>query len=99
MQNERKRPHIPSAVECFMQQFGVPKETVYDALQKRLINAWKDMNQECLHPTAIPMPFLQKVYNFACVTNLLYEGYDGYTISSTRTKDRITSILIDPIPA
>ncbi|KAL8154988.1 hypothetical protein AgCh_000379 [Apium graveolens] len=98
--NERKRPHVPSAVECFMQQYDVPKETAYEALQKHCTNAWKNMNQECLHPIAIPMPLLTRVFNFSCTTNLLYdEGFDGYSISLTRTKERITSILIDPIPA
>ncbi|XP_074324517.1 sesquiterpene synthase 2-like isoform X1 [Apium graveolens] len=98
--NERKRPHVPSAVECFMQQYDVPKETAYEALQKHCTNAWKNMNQECLHPIAIPMPLLTRVFNLSCTTNLLYdEGFDGYSISLTRTKERITSILIDPIPA
>ncbi|XP_063940058.1 sesquiterpene synthase 2-like [Daucus carota subsp. sativus] len=96
-ENERKRAHVPSAVECFMQQYGVPKEIAYESLQNRLTNAWKDMNQECLNPTAVPRRLLTNVYNFSCATNLLYEDYDGYTISSTRTKERITSILIDPI--
>ncbi|KAK1386307.1 Germacrene D synthase [Heracleum sosnowskyi] len=98
-ENERKRPHIPSAVECFIEQYGVPKETAYGALKKHTINAWKDINQECLRPIAIPMPLIQRIFNLSCVTNLLYdEGYDGYTISSTKTKDKIASILIDPIP-
>ncbi|KAK1380669.1 (-)-germacrene D synthase [Heracleum sosnowskyi] len=98
-ENERKRPHIPSAVECFMEQYGVPKETAYDALKKHIINAWKDINQECLQPIAIPMPLIEKVFNFICVTNLIYdEGFDAYTISTNRTKDKITSLLIDPIP-
>lgn len=96
---EKQRPHIPSAVECFMEQHNVGKDTTaYDALQKRIKNAWKDMNQECLHPIAAPMPMLTRVFNLACVINLLYDGYDGYTHSSTATKDMITSILLDPIP-
>nr|AUZ98407.1 germacrene D synthase [Trachyspermum ammi] len=94
---EKQRPHIPSSVECFMKQYGVEIDTAYDALQKRIINAWKDMNQECLHPTVAPMPLLTRVFNMACVINLLYDGYDGYTHSSTATKDMITSILLDPV--
>lgn len=59
---EKERPHIPSAVECFMEQHNVGKDTTaYDALQKRIKNAWKDMNQECLHPIAAPMPMLTRV--------------------------------------
>ncbi|KAL1802473.1 hypothetical protein DCAR_0934040 [Daucus carota subsp. sativus] len=95
---EMQRPNIPTAVDIFMKQYGVSKETTYDALQKRVINAWKDMNQECLYPTAAAMALLTRVVNFACVINLLYDGDDGYTHSSARTKDMITSILLDPVP-
>lgn len=98
LQFEMQRPNIPTAVDIFMKQYGVSKETTYDALQKRVINAWKDMNQECLHPTAAATALLTRVVNFACVINLLYDGDDGYTHSSARTKDMITSILLDPVP-
>ncbi|KAK1401034.1 hypothetical protein POM88_000639 [Heracleum sosnowskyi] len=69
---ELERPHTPTAVECFMKQYGVP--------------------------IAAPMPLLKRVFNLACVINLLYDGDDGYTHSSTRTKYMITSVLVDPVP-
>ncbi|KAL1802498.1 hypothetical protein ACET3Z_031145 [Daucus carota] len=95
---ELQRPHIPTAVECFMKQYSVSKEITYGALQKRITNAWKDMNQECLNPTAAAMPLLMRVFNLARVINLLYDGDDGYTHSSARTKEMITSVLLDPFP-
>nr|K4LMW2.1 RecName: Full=Sesquiterpene synthase 2; AltName: Full=Kunzeaol synthase STS2 [Thapsia garganica]AFV09099.1 sesquiterpene synthase 2 [Thapsia garganica] len=96
---ENQRPHIPSAVECYMKSHHVTKETAYAELRKPIINAWKDMNEECLQPEAPPKPLLERVFNLARVINFLYDGHDGYTHSSTRTKDMITSVLINPIPA
>ncbi|WOG83243.1 hypothetical protein DCAR_0102418 [Daucus carota subsp. sativus] len=96
---ENQRPHIPSAVECYMKSRGVTKETAYAELRKPIIEAWKDMNEECLLPEAPPKPLLERVFNLARVINFLYDGHDGYTHSSTRTKDMITSVLINPIPA
>ena len=81
-----------------MKQYSVSKEITYGALQKRITNAWKDMNQECLNPTAAAMPLLMRVFNLARVINLLYDGDDGYTHSSARTKEMITSVLLDPFP-
>lgn len=81
-----------------MKQHGVPKEDVYAEFQKQIVNAWKDMNQECLRPTAVAMPLLTRVFNLARVINLLYDDFDGYSNSKTRTKDFITSVLIDPVP-
>ncbi|KAK1401036.1 hypothetical protein POM88_000641 [Heracleum sosnowskyi] len=34
---ELERPHIPTAVGCFMKEYGVPKETAYDGLHKHII--------------------------------------------------------------
>ena len=82
-----------------MKSRGVTKETAYAELRKPIIEAWKDMNEECLLPGAPPKPLLERVFNLARVINFLYDGHDGYTHSSTRTKDMITSVLINPIPA
>ncbi|KAL1831183.1 hypothetical protein ACET3Z_000834 [Daucus carota] len=96
---ENQRPHIPTAVECYMKSRDVTKETANAELRKPIIDAWKDMNEECLRPEAPPKPLLERVFNLARVINFLYDGHDGYTHSSTRTKDMITSLLINPIPA
>ncbi|CAL5406940.1 unnamed protein product [Camellia sinensis] len=53
---------------------------------KRVTNAWKDINQECLRPTAVPMPLLLRVVNLARVINVLYKDEDGYTHSGTKLK-------------
>ncbi|XP_017239117.2 sesquiterpene synthase 2-like [Daucus carota subsp. sativus] len=97
---ERKRPHIPSAVECYMKSHDVTKEAAYAELRKSVLNAWKDMNEECLRSEAPPKELLERIFNLTRVTNFLYaNGHDGYTDSSTLTKDMITSLLVDPITA
>nr|BBE32331.1 germacrene D synthase [Chengiopanax sciadophylloides] len=94
---EHKREHIDSAVEIYMKQYGVTKQETYAEFRKQITNAWKDMNQECQRSTAVEMPLLTRVFNLARVINLLYDEEDGYTKSSTRTKDFITLVLIDAV--
>ncbi|KAL8111151.1 sesquiterpene synthase Cop-like [Apium graveolens] len=95
---EQEKGDIPSAVECYMKQHGATKDEAYTELQKRVANAWKDMNQECLRPTQIPLSLLARSDNLARAINIIYDGDDGYTHSSTRTKDLIISVLVDPVP-
>ncbi|THG00889.1 hypothetical protein TEA_026258 [Camellia sinensis var. sinensis] len=83
---EQKRGHIVSAVECHMKQYGASEEEALVELKKRVTNAWKDINQECLRPTAVPMPLLLRVVNLARVINVLYKDEDGYTHSGTKLK-------------
>nr|GMD19976.1 (-)-germacrene D synthase-like [Ipomoea batatas]GME00725.1 (-)-germacrene D synthase-like [Ipomoea batatas] len=94
---EQQRGHVDSAVECYMKQYGKSKEETFNEFQERVSNAWKDINQECLNPTAFPKSILVRVVNLARVIDLLYKDGDTYTHSSTETKDIITSVLIDPI--
>ncbi|KAG5546367.1 hypothetical protein RHGRI_018520 [Rhododendron griersonianum] len=95
---EQERGHVVSAVECYMKQHGATEEEVLLEFQKRVTNAWKDMNAECLRPTAVPMPLLSRILNLARVINLLYTGEDGYTNSGKKVKKFVISVLVDSVP-
>ncbi|KAL7233712.1 hypothetical protein ACSBR1_017346 [Camellia fascicularis] len=95
---EQKRGHVVSAVECYMKQYGASEEEVLVEFQKRVTNTWKDINQECLCPTAAPMPLLLRVVNLARVINVLYKDEDGYTHSGTKLKAFVTLVLSDSMP-
>ncbi|MFQ6669277.1 hypothetical protein Gotur_034597 [Gossypium turneri] len=49
---EQKRGHVSSTVECYMKQHGVSMQEAYNEFYKKINNAWKDINEECLKPTA-----------------------------------------------
>ncbi|CAK9142770.1 unnamed protein product, partial [Ilex paraguariensis] len=97
-EHEQERGHEALAVECYMKQHGASKQEAYAEFGKQVTNAWKDINQECLHPTAVPMPFLMRVLNLACFMNPLYKDGYGYTNSKTKCKTYVTSLLVDSVP-
>ncbi|KAA8526909.1 hypothetical protein F0562_008862 [Nyssa sinensis] len=93
---EQKRGHAASAVECYMKQYGGSEEEIAAELGKQVCDAWKDINEECLSPTAVPMPLLTRVLNLARVSDVVYKDGDGYT--DGRLKDFVTSLFIDAVP-
>ncbi|NP_001268015.1 (-)-germacrene D synthase-like [Vitis vinifera] len=95
---EQKRVHVASSVECYMKQYGVSKQEAYDELNKQVVKAWKDINQECLKPTPVLMPIITRVLNIARMMNILYKDGDEFTHVGKQRKDLIASILIDPVP-
>ncbi|CAK9321897.1 unnamed protein product [Citrullus colocynthis] len=95
---EQEREHVASAVECYMEQYGCSEEEACVELHKQVVDAWKDTNEACLHPIAVPMPILMRVVNFSRVMNLLYLDEDGYTNARSETKSLIKSLLVDLIP-
>ncbi|KAG4177238.1 hypothetical protein ERO13_A11G285700v2 [Gossypium hirsutum] len=95
---ERERGHVSSAAECYMEQYGVSMQEAYDELYKQINNAWKDINEEFLKPTAAPTSALNRILNLARVIDLLYTGEDAYTQVGESAKTSITALLIDSIP-
>ncbi|KAL6999145.1 (-)-germacrene D synthase [Sarracenia purpurea var. burkii] len=94
---EQKRGHLASAVECYMKQHGASEEEALVELHKQITNAWKDVNTECLCPTAVAMPLIMRVLNFARLACVLYKDEDIFTHSGSKLKDFITSVLVDAV--
>uniref|UniRef100_A0A2N9I7S9 Uncharacterized protein n=1 Tax=Fagus sylvatica TaxID=28930 RepID=A0A2N9I7S9_FAGSY len=93
-----KRGHVASAVECYMTQHGATEEEAINEFRIQVRDAWKDINEECLYPTSVPMPILTRVLNLARVIDVLYKDEDCYTHAGTVLKAFVTSMLIDPVP-
>ncbi|KAK9016801.1 hypothetical protein V6N11_079294 [Hibiscus sabdariffa] len=96
-QFEQARGHSPSAVECYMKQYGVSPQAAYDELNKQIKNAWKDMNEGFLKPTTVPKPALDRILNLTKILDIFYKDGDGYTVVGDSVKASINALLIDPI--
>ncbi|XLT33516.1 hypothetical protein HN873_064808, partial [Arachis hypogaea] len=62
---EQEREHVVPLLECYRREYGISKEEAIQKLQKGVIDAWKDINEECLKPTKVPILFLTHVVNMA----------------------------------
>ncbi|XP_034675081.1 valencene synthase-like [Vitis riparia] len=94
---EQKRGHLGSAVECYMKQYGVSEEQVYSEFQKQIENAWLDINQECLKPTAVSMPLLARILNLTRTADVIYKEQDSYTHVGKVMRDNIASVFINAV--
>ncbi|URE19086.1 hypothetical protein MUK42_04307 [Musa troglodytarum] len=94
---EQTREHVASTIQCYMKEFGTNMQVACEKLQVLVEDAWKDVNEECLNPTAVSKPLLERIVNFLCLFNDIYKVIDGYTNSSTYTRDNISSLLVHPI--
>ena len=80
-----------------MKQYGVTEQVVNEEFNKQVSNAWKDINEELMRPTDIPMPLLMRVLNLTRVIDVLYKERDSYTHVGKEMKDNVASVLIDPV--
>ncbi|XP_042516175.1 probable sesquiterpene synthase [Macadamia integrifolia] len=112
---EQERGHICSAVECYMKQYdNVSEEDVYDEFKRRMVEAWKDMNEEFMklrmttaakaaaaaaaNAVAVPLPVLLLPVNLVRIVELFYLYKDGFTLPHEVLKENITSLFFNPIP-
>ncbi|KAK3429000.1 hypothetical protein EUGRSUZ_E00419 [Eucalyptus grandis] len=97
-QFEQKRGHVASSVELFMKEHNVSEQEAEKELRKRVVDAWKDINEAFLRPTVVPLPILMRTLNLSRVIHVLYSDGDNYTHSGTSLKDHVTSLFISPLP-
>ncbi|KAK2632041.1 hypothetical protein EUGRSUZ_L02082 [Eucalyptus grandis] len=97
-QFEQKRGHVASSVELFMKEHDVSEQETEKELRRRVVDAWKDINEAFLRPTAVPVPILVRILNLSRVIHVLYSDGDNYTHSGTLLKDHVTSLFISPLP-
>ncbi|KAL3570701.1 hypothetical protein D5086_027950 [Populus alba] len=95
---EQERGHAASGVECYIKQYGLSEQEVYKEFHMQVVNAWKDINEECLKPTAVPMPLLERILNLSRVIDVIYKEEDQYTHVGEVMKNNIASLLIDSVP-
>ena len=81
-----------------MKQHGATEEEACNEFRKQVSNAWKDINEDCLRPTVLPMPLLMRILNLTRVIDVIYKYEDGYTHSAVVLKDFVASLLINPVP-
>ncbi|XP_061350296.1 probable terpene synthase 2 [Gastrolobium bilobum] len=95
---EQKRGHVSSFLECYMREYGESREAAIEDCRKRVTNAWKDINEECLRPTKVPMPFLTRVLNLSRFMDVIYKDEDNFTHAGGVMKTYIKALLVDPVP-
>nr|XP_016496051.1 PREDICTED: (E,E)-germacrene B synthase-like [Nicotiana tabacum] len=95
---QQQRGHVASIIECFIKEYGALKEEAYVKFRKEVKNSWKDINKALLRPTEVPTFVLERVLNLAHSMDTHFQDEeDGYTDSTSKSKDVITLLLVEPV--
>lgn len=80
-----------------MKEYGTSGEETAEEFKKMIADGWKDINEECMRPTIVPMRLLNVIVNIARLVEVFYKKMDGVT-NPEYLKDHVTKLFIDPIP-
>lgn len=78
-------------------EHGISKEGAYKEIEKILINAWKDINEELLKPNRVPRIVLKYFINFGSMSEFLYEFVDAFT-DPYGLNDFVSKLLLKQLP-
>ncbi|XP_004516888.1 probable terpene synthase 2 [Cicer arietinum] len=95
---EQQRGHVSSFLECYMIQYDTNREAAIQECEKGIDNAWKDINEDYLRQTKVPLPLLTSVINLARFIEVYYKDKDHYTHSEGLMKTHIKALIVDPVP-
>lgn len=97
MKAEQERGHVASVVESYMKEYGTSREETAKIFRTMIANAWKDINEECMRPTIVPLRLMNVVVNVARLVEVFYKKADGIT-NPEYLKDYIIKLFVNPIP-
>ncbi|KAK8548644.1 hypothetical protein V6N13_054578 [Hibiscus sabdariffa] len=94
---EEKRGLVTGSA-CYMKQYKVSRNEAVRAFRAKIADRWKDVNEDFMRPTVVPMPVRRAALNYLRIVAFAYKDNDGYTRPQISFRQVITKVLIDPIP-
>ncbi|KAL1345766.1 hypothetical protein HN51_019463 [Arachis hypogaea] len=87
-----------NSMTCYMNETGDSEEDARRYLRSVIDEAWKNMNRCLVMDSTFDKSFIEVAMNLARIAQFTYQHGDGHGRPDNRSKTRIKSLLVDPIP-
>ena len=81
-----------------MNESGASEEDAHEYIKYLISATWKKMNQDRVASSPFSQIFIEIALNLARMAQCMYQHGDGHGVGNHETKDRILSLLFQPIP-
>ncbi|XP_058091663.1 alpha-terpineol synthase, chloroplastic-like [Magnolia sinica] len=95
---ELERGDVPTSIQCYMNDANVSERVAHEHIKGLIADIWKKMNEECGPQSPFPEPFVNMAFDLARMAHCIYLYGDGHSNPDGDTKERIMSLLVEPIP-
>jgi len=96
--DEMKRGDNPKSIQCYMYETGASEEDACKYIKYLIGETWKKMNEDRFADSPFPQTLVEIAMNLARMSQCMYQYGDGHATQGQETKDRVLSLLINPIP-
>ncbi|XP_047951966.1 terpene synthase 10-like [Salvia hispanica] len=95
--NEMERGDVAESIQCYMKESGASIEEARDHARILIWNSWKRMNEERVGDSRFSKEFIASAVDLGRLAQYMYQLGDGHGIQNPHIKDRISSLLFEPI--
>lgn len=88
---------VPKSIKCYMNETGASQADAHEHVNSLMCETWKKMNEEVFN-YPFSQSFTKIAMNLARMALYMFQHGDGHTDQDPKTKDRMLSLLIHPIP-
>nr|AWF79082.1 terpene synthase [Pelargonium graveolens] len=94
---ELQRGDVPKSIQCYMNESGASEEEARDHIRHLINVTWNKMNEDRVTNLPFSRDFIRIAMNLARMAQCMYQHGDGHASQDQVTKDRVLSMLIQPI--
>ncbi|KAH7854936.1 hypothetical protein Vadar_019325 [Vaccinium darrowii] len=96
--DEMKRGDTPKSIQCYMHETGASEEEAREHIKYLIGEAWKKMNKDQGVESPCSQIFVEIAMNLGRMAQCMYQYGDGHGAQGVESKDRVLSLLINPVP-
>ena len=94
-----KRGDVPKSIQCYMYETGASEEEARKHISYLIGDTWKKLNEDRAVESPFPETFTGIATNLARMAHCMYQHGDGHGTEYGETKDRVLSLLVEPVPS
>ncbi|MED6140144.1 hypothetical protein PIB30_090248 [Stylosanthes scabra] len=95
-EREKETGDVIKSVQCLMNESEASERDAFESIKSMLTITWKKMNQEA-HNSPLSKLFKEIAMNLGRMALCMYQHGDGHSIQHSHIKNRILSLIIQPI--
>ncbi|KAH7856149.1 hypothetical protein Vadar_033306 [Vaccinium darrowii] len=96
--DEMKKGDIPKSIQCHMHETGASEEEAREHIKYLIGETWKKMNKDQGVESPCSQTFVELAMNLGRMAQCMYQDGDGHAAQGVETKNRVLSLLINPVP-
>ncbi|KAI8011439.1 hypothetical protein LOK49_LG06G01511 [Camellia lanceoleosa] len=95
---ELERGESANSILCYMKENGVSEQVARKHISNLIDETWKKMNKDRVIDSPFEKSFVETTINLARISQCTYQHGDGHGSPDSQAKNRVLSVIIEPIP-